>query len=166
MKPTSSVEVADREITARSLKALRGFAGITAKELSDRSNIPLATLQSIEAERRPFNAFQLALLSSAMGVEPRAFIRGELREWDGRRSYDATSLGRWLIEGQYRQTKELLKELERLHTEQIDLCRTFNRDRLRLYFGFAAALFELELSGAAFERLTSGCSIEEEDEDA
>jgi len=154
MASKSLTEVTDRTTTARSLKALRAFAGMSAKDLSECSSVPLATLQSIESERRPCNAFQLALISCATGVDPRGFIKGELREWDGQTPYSPSTITRWRDKRDVLPKQKLEGILEALQTEQKQTVKRLKRQDLLLYVSFAAAIYEQAMTHESFLELS------------
>lgn len=140
----------------RTLKALRGFLGMPAKELAERTGIPLATLQAIETGRRNLTPFQLSLIQNATGVDARSFVRGELREWDQHTLYGASSFNKWRSQGAMRQTKDWLQDLQALQEQQTAYCKTLKRNEARLYAAYVGACFAMLQSEDAFSEQLSG----------
>lgn len=74
------------EAVAKAIAAERAISGMTVRELSAASGIPVSTLMRIIKAERDIKVDQLAKLGAAMGVDPASFLTraGEIAARDER----------------------------------------------------------------------------------
>ena len=152
----SDVVPSSGDAVARAIKALRGFAGITAHELAERTGISHSMVKLLETGRRDVTPMHAALIQSSCGADARRLIQGELFEWDGETPYSVESFNRWLGRGVFSQPKVWLKYLKALHREQELAVEKMAPDELRMYVSFQAASLAGESSPGSFSEMLSG----------
>lgn len=62
------------QATARAISAERAIAGLTVRELSARSGIPVSTLMRILGAEREIKISQIELLAGAFGIYPHEIV--------------------------------------------------------------------------------------------
>lgn len=135
---------------SRNLKALRGFAGMTAKDLANRTGVPLSTIKSIETERRPLKDDDAARISWFMGLDPSSLLKGELIECDGINRYGAGSFEKRNNNPELKDTSKLDARLKKLQVRQDDAAKRLKPNYFGLYVFYLEACFESKQTEQAF----------------